>query len=142
MKLAQEDFNLFFRLHPALLVYANQQLNVVDGVPTLEKFMNSGLEKQVNVRNALYDNIALINSFVTENPFNFSSVELEIVAEWKHLVKGTFYLIRYLKRHAIFLDDKILPKAYGVTALTDTFEEILGKKLPIRLEAVLLPFKG
>jgi len=106
VKLAQEDLNLFFRLYPALLVYANQQLNVVDGVPTLEKFMNSGLEKQVNVRNALYDNIALINSFVTENPFNFSSVELEIVAEWKHLVKGTFYLLHYLKRHAIFLDDK------------------------------------
>jgi len=86
--------------------------------------------------------MALIDSFVKENPFNFSSHELEIVAGWRHLVKGTFYLFRYLKKHAIFLDDATPPRAYGVLALTDTFEELLGPVLPIRLEAVLLPFKG
>lgn len=142
MKLAQEDLNLFFKLYPALLVYANQQLKVVDSVPTREKFMNSRLEKQVKVRNALYDHMALIDSFVKENPFNFSAGELEIVAGWKHLVKGTFYLLRYLKRYAIFLDDRTPPRAYGVIALTNTFEEILSQELPIRLKAVLLPFKG
>ena len=142
MKLAQEDLNLFFKLHPALLFYANQQLKVVDGVPTLEKFMNSGVTKQVKVRNALYDHMALIDSFVKENPFNFSAGELKIVAGWKHLVKGTFYLLRYLRSYAIFLDNRSPPRAYGVLALTNTFEEVLSRELPIRLESVLLPFKG
>ena len=142
MKLAQEDSELFFKLHSALLVYANQQLKVVDGVKTLKGFMNSGIERQVKIRNALHDNMALIDSFVKANPFNFSSHELEIVSGWRHLVKGTFYLFRYLKKHAIFLDDATPPRAYGVLALTDTFEELLGPVLPIRLEAVLLPFKG
>ena len=142
VKLAQEDLELFIKLHTSLLVYANRQLKVVDGVQTLERFMNSRLEKQVKIRNALHDNIALIDPFVTENPFNLSADELEIVAGWRHLVKGTFYLLRHLKRHAIFLDDMAPPRAYGVLALTNTFEEILGSVLPIRLEAVLLPFKG
>lgn len=142
MKLAQEDLELFIKLHSALLVYANRQLKVVDGVKTLRGFMNSGIERQVKIRNALHDNMALIDSFVKENPFDFSVDELEIVAGWRHLVKGTFYLFRYLKKHAIFLVDSTPPRAYGVLALTDTFEELLGRVPPIRLEAVLLPFKG
>jgi len=81
VKLAQEDSELFFKLHSALLVYANQQLKVVDGVKTLRGgFMNSGIERQVKIRNALHDNMALIDFFVKANPFNFSSIELEIVA--------------------------------------------------------------
>lgn len=142
VKLAKRDLKLFLKLHLSLLFYANQQLGIVGGVPTLEKFMELPLERKLKVRNALYDHIALIDSFIAENLFNFSPGELEIVAGWKNLVKGTFYLLRYLKRYAIFLDDKAPPKAYGVVALSDTFEEILGSGLPIRLKAVLLPFKG
>lgn len=142
MKLAEEDVDLFLKLHPALLFYANQQLRIVDGVPTLEKFMELPLEKKVKIRDALYDRVSLIDSFVAENPFNFSPGELEIVAGWRNFVKRTFYLLRYLKRYAIFLEGETPPKAYGVVALTNTFEEILGPRLPIMLETVLLPFKG
>lgn len=142
VKLTKENVELFYKLHHALLFYANQHLRIVGGVPTLEKFMELPLEKKVKVRNALYGRIALIDSFAAENPFNFSPGELEIVAGWKNLVKGTFYLLRYLKRHAIFLDDETPSKAYGVVALNNTFEEILGPGLPIMLKAVLLPFKG
>ena len=142
VKLAQEDSELFFKLHSALLAYANRQLKVVNGVKTLRGFMNSGIERQMKIRNALHDNMVLIDSFVKENPFDFSVDELEIVAGWRHLLKGTFYLFSYLKKHAIFLVDSTPPRAYGVLALTETFEELLGRAPPIRLEAVLLPFKG
>lgn len=142
VRLAKEDAELFCKLHLALLFYANQRLRMVGGVPTFERFMELPLEGKLKVRNALYDHMALIDSFVAENPFNFSPVELEMVAGWKNLVKGTFYLLRYLKRYAVFLDVKDPPKAYGVVALTNTFEEILGSGLPILLKAVLLPFKG
>ena len=142
LKLGQEELELFLKLHPALLFYANQQLNLVDGTPTLSGFMKLRLENKMKVRDALYDHTSLIDSFIAENPFNFSAGELEIIAGWRHLVKGTFYLLRYHKRYAVFLDDTTPPRAYGVLALTDTFEEILGSVLPIRLEAVLLSFKG
>jgi len=47
-----------------------------------------------------------------------------------------------LKKHyTVFLSADKPPKAYGVLALTTTFEEIVGSYLPIMVEAVLLPFK-
>ena len=67
--------------------------------------------------------------------------ELEIVLNWKNLVKGTFYLYRYPKNYAIFLNANPASKAYGVLSLTDEFDKILASDLPIVLEAVLLPFK-
>lgn len=142
MKLAQKDLGLFFKLYSALLAYANRRLKVVDGVDTPERFMKAGREKQVKIRSALYDNLTLIDSFVRENPFDYSRDELDVVAGWRHLVKGTFYLLRYLKKYAIFLNDIEPARAYRVLALTNSFDEVLGLDPPIRLEAVLLPFKG
>jgi len=133
LKLSEEDLKLFFKLHPALFC-ANRQLKIVGGVPTLEKLMELPLERKLKIRNALYDRMALIDSFVAEKPFNFSAEELEVIAGWKNLVKETFYLLRYLKSYAIFLSVGTLPKAYGVVALTDTFQDMLGSRLPMMLE--------
>jgi hypothetical protein len=90
VKLDGEDIELFLKLHPAFLFYANQQLRIVGGAPTLKKFMELPLERKLKVRDALYDHAALIDSFVAENPFNFYPMEVEIIAGWKDLVKGTF----------------------------------------------------
>ena len=141
MRLSEIDLELFFKLYPALLFYTNQQLNVIEGATKLDKFKGLSLEEQVEVRDALFDKPSIMDSFVAENPFKFTQEELNIVSRWRHQVRGTFYLVRYLKRHAIFLDEKAT-RAYGVVALNDTFEEILGPELPVRLEALLLPFKG
>jgi hypothetical protein len=46
-----------------------------------------------------------------------------------------------LKNYAVFLADDP-PIAYGVVALTETFEEIIGPDLPMFVETVLLPFRG
>ena len=143
MKLSEEDVRLFYKLHPALLFYTNQQMKKSKDVSTLEKFMHLPVEEKAKIRNALCDKIDLIDSFIEENPFEFSAEELEIVQDWRNLVKGNFYLIRYLKKYAIFLDGSDHPYAYGVVALSDEFEKILGPPyLPIMLETVLLPFKG
>lgn len=141
MRLPEKDLELFFKLYPALLLYANQQLKVIEGATTPNTFKGLSLEEQVEVRDALFDKPSIINSFAAENPFKFTREELEIVSGWRHHVRGTFYLVRYLKRYAVFLDEKAT-RAYGVLALNDSFEEILGLELPIRLEAMLLPFKG
>lgn len=142
MKLSEEDVRLFYKLHPALLFHTNQQMKKIKDVPTLEKFMRLPLEKKVKIRSALCDKIDLIDSFIEENPFEFSAEELEIVRGWRDLIKGEFYLIRYLKKYAVFLDESDPPHAYGVVALSNEFEEILGPYLPIMLKTVLLPFKG
>ena len=125
----------------ALLYYANQQTEAAEDFPTLGDFLDSSLETKHRVRDALCENAHLIDSFVAESPFDLSAEELEIVRGWKPLARRNFVLIRYLKKFAVFLDESHA-HAYGVLALTDQFEEMLGSCLPIYLEAVLLPFRG
>jgi hypothetical protein len=141
-KLSEEDLALFYRLHPVLLLYANQQLKIIDKVSTVKELINLPLEKKVKIRDALYNRIDLIGSFVQENPLRFSADELGIVLSWRNFVRGKFYLLRYLKKYAIFLDTDSPPRAYGVLALTNSFDEVLSLDLPIMLETVLLPFRG
>jgi len=141
VRLHEKDRELFFKLYPALLLYANQRLKVIEGATTPEKFEELSLEEQMEVRDALCDNPSLIDLFAAENLSRFTQEEFETVSGWRHHVRGTFYLVRYLKRYAVFLDESAT-RAYGVVALSDSFEEILGPELPVRLEAVLLPFKG
>lgn len=140
MRVSEQDLEFFYKLHPALLLYANQELNIID-CSTTEDVIEMPPEEKIKIRDVLYDRISLIDSFVQENPFNFSSDELDIVLGWKHLIRGTFIIFRYLKKYAIFMSNDSPPKAYGVLALTDDFSDMLGSP-PIMVDAALLPFKG
>jgi hypothetical protein len=58
------------------------------------------------------------------------------------LLHGKFYILRELKKYTVFLTaDKKPPVAYGVVALSQPFEELIGPRLPVLTETVLLPFK-
>jgi len=142
MKLPKRDLRLYYRLHQALLFRVHQWMKKADAASTVGEFMCLPLDDKVEARNALCDNLEFIDRFVEENPFGFSAEELEIVGGWKNLVRGEFFLMRYLKKHAIFLSQARPFYAYGVLALGDTFEEMVGPQLPRYLAAVLLPFKG
>lgn len=109
---------------------------------SVDVFIELPAEEKIRVRDALYERLDLIDAFVNSNPLRFSDEELDIILSWKQLVTGTFQLFRYLKKYAIFLDDSSPMRAYGVLALMDNFEDILGHSLPIMLQAVLLPFRG
>ena len=72
-----------------------------------------------------------------ENPAELSADELAIVAGWKHAMVGQFYIFRYLSKYTIFLSSGGKPnKAYGVLALADPFEELVGPYLPRLIHAV------
>ncbi|MCD6479064.1 MAG: hypothetical protein J7L44_04230 [Candidatus Diapherotrites archaeon] len=141
MKLPKEDVELFYKLYHSLLIYVNRKFNVVDTTRYPENLRKWPLDKVNQLRGCLYEHPDMITSFVNENPFGFSEDELKIIESWKHFVKGKFCIFRYLKNYTIFLDLETPPKAYGVLALTGTFEEIVGPHLPILVDAVLLPFK-
>ncbi len=117
MKLSDGDAALFYKLHPALLSYANRRLEVLNGALGPEEIAGLPVEERMEVRDALYDDVGLIDSFVEENPFGFSPGELEIVSSWKHFLRGRFFLIKHLKKYSIFLDEESPPRAYGVLGL-------------------------
>lgn len=140
MQLSPEDAALFFKLMPALQVFANQQLQVIKKLEDVEQYKNISNEQRVKLRNAVYKEPEVITQFVHKNPFGFSSEELEIVLNWKNFIAGDFYIERILKKYAIFIGDN---KVYGVLALTEPFRHVLGgMPLPFYLKTVLLPFKG
>jgi hypothetical protein len=121
--------------------FANQQLHILPELNSPESYSALPAEMRVKMRTALTDRIELIDSFIAANPCNFNEEELRIVSSWRYQVAGKFFILRYLKSHAIFLVPDEPPVAYGVLALSDTFEELVGSELPIWTETVLLPFR-
>ena len=142
MKLSKDDVELFYRLYHSLLVYVNKKFEILEGLNSRDDIKKFTIDKVKMIRDRLYEHPELIDSFVADNPFNFSPEELKMVHSWKNFVKGRFLILRYLKDYTVFLNmDEKIPKAYGVLALVSTFEEMFGPYLPVMVEAVLLPFK-
>ena len=143
MYLDPHDLLLFYKLHQALMFFVNQQLHVVEKpLSRPEQFASLPPEERVKVRDALVANLDLIDAFVSENPLELSEAELEIVRSWKDLVAGKFYVYRCLTKYTIFLTAEEPVAAYGVLSLMDSFENLLGPRLPHLCKAVLLPFQG
>ena len=141
MLLSPDDVELFFKLHHSLMHFVNQRLGVVPDIASLEEFATLPPESRVKVRKALLDKMNLIESFVAENPENLSDDETDIILSWRHQVFGRFYAFRQLKKNMVFLSMDDPPVAYGVVALTDPFEYLIGPHLPMMTEALLIPFK-
>jgi hypothetical protein len=140
MKLSTEDASLFFELMWSLQVYVNRKLKILPDVTTLEAYSHLASSKKIAVRDALYDNIELIDTYIKDNPQNLSAEELAIVKGWKNFKRGNFFIERLLKKYAVFVGDD---NVYGVLALHDAFDEILPYgAIPYYAKAVLLPFKG
>ena len=140
MKLSTEDAALFFKLMWRLQFYVNQQHQILPDVGSVDDYVAVMQTERVQVRDVLWENPELIDAYVAENPHNLPDDELDIIRKWKRFVVGAFHIFRYLKKHAIFVGDD---QVYGVLALYDSLEEMLyGRRLPIMVQAVLLPFKG
>ena len=54
---------------------------------------------------------------------------------------GRFYVFRELKKYTVFLTTTDPAIAYGVLALSQPFEDLIGPYLPVLTQTVLLPFK-
>ena len=122
--------------------FVNQRLQVVPGdLSTPDDCVALSPEVRRKARNAFLGHTDLIQSFVDENPAHLPDDELAIVRSWRHLVHGKFYVFRELTKYTVFLSTDKHPVAYGVLALTQPFEELIGLQLPILTETVLLPFK-
>ncbi len=140
MQLTPDDAALFFKLMPALQVHANGRLHVIKDMETPEQYQKIKNEDRVKLRNVFYKTPEIIDDFVRENPFGFSSNELAIVSGWKNFVAGDFFIDRILKKYAVFIGNN---KVYGVLALTEPFQDVLrDMPLPAYVKTVLLPFKG
>ena len=141
MKLSKEETDLYYRLHWSLLFYVNQKYRVIEGLnePNLRQ---ENPQKVMELYGKLFSNLGLIDSFATENPFNFNHEELDIIKSWKKYVKDRFLIVAHLKDYSVFMTTGKDQKAYGVLGLTDKIEDVVPPLMPLYLETILFPFKG
>src|SRR5215472_8644132 len=143
MLLAPQVLELFFKLHRALMFFVNQRLRVLpDDVASPDAFSSLSPQVRLKVRDAFLKHTDLIQQFAEENPARLSDDELAIVRSWRYLVHGKFYVFRQLKKYMVFLSTDQRPVAYGVLALSQPIEDLIGPYLPVLTQTVLLPFKG
>ena len=140
MILSENDAKLFYRLMWPLQFFVNQRLELILNCPTLEAYQNLKAEQKLKVRDALYENIKLVDEFVKENPEGFNDEELQIIQSWRKFVAGEFFIERYLAKHAILIKGQTV---YAVLGLFDPLEiSIARQRLPTYIKTVLLPFRG
>ncbi len=142
MVLSDSDRALFYRLNWHLLFYASRELEFLPR-PGSPADIEHGPDKDwMRLRDGLYEHPNLFDRFTDSNPDGFPPDELAIVRSWRGFKRGEFFVWRYLKKYTVFLDDSEPGRAYGVLALNKPFQFMLGSRLPVAIEAVLLPFKN
>jgi len=141
MKLGKEDADLFHRLYWSLLFYVNRKHPVIEDLDEPDLMYD-----RPEALNELHDKVCndpgLIDSFVSENPFDFNDCELGIVKSWKSFIKGRFLIVAHLKKYSVFMTVEGEQKVYGVLGLHDEIEDVLPPLMPMFVETTLLPFKG
>ena len=140
MKLSEQDSTLFFKLMCNLHFYANRKLKIYPEVQSFDDYVGLDQEQKIKLRNALFDNVKTIDSFVRDNPNNYSREELHIVSSWTSFIRDHFFIERILKKYNIFIRNN---EVYAVSALTQGIDEVSSYyNLPLYVNTVLLPFKG
>ena len=141
MKLAPADVQLFFELMLPLQWYVSQQAKLLPDIKTFEAYTDSSMDEKIIVRDYLFDHPELIDKFIQDNPDNLEAEKLSIIATWKNFIRGDFFIERLLKKYSIFIDDK--ESVYAVLGLMEGLDAFMDKRdLPVRVQTILLPFKG
>ena len=141
MKLGKEKADLFYRLYWSLLFYVNRKYPIIEDLDEPD-LMYESPEAVNELHEKVCNDPGLIDSFVSENPFNFNDEELGTIKSWKNFVKGRFLIVAHLKKYSVFMITEGEQKVYGVLGLYDAIEDIMPPLMPLFVETTLLPFKG
>lgn len=143
MRVSIEAADRFIGLYMRLLHYAGQQRETIPLDMSFEKFLAQPTQVKVACREAIYEPAPLLDDFMMAYDSSLSIEDQKVVIAWTRYVKSTFLVLRHLKKHTIFLESTSPPNAYGVLGLTTDLEELLPAwRLPIGIQAVLLPYEG
>lgn len=141
MILPPVDGKLFFELMWKLQYYVNQQRGLHKDISSLEEYASLTAEKKLKARDELWKDTKLIEAYVRKNPDALPTAELQIIHKWKDFIKGSFFILRHLKKGSIFISND--NQVYAVQGIQDPLDELIPSYvLPQMVEAVLLPFKG
>src|SRR6266550_2922873 len=130
MLLSPKQTERFYRIWFPLLHYVNEQRQLGSTFPATYGEATPPLADVLPLRNALWADDELLETFISLNPAGLSPADLQLVASW-----------RYREKNTVFLTESSPTRAYGVLGLASPLEEITGGQSPLRVQAVLLPFE-
>ncbi len=137
--LTEQEAKLFHKLMDSLLFYANKRLNIIKNCNSIDEFHKNDIEKTVPIRKKVFSDSNIIDEYIKENPDKLSNEEAQILASWKKSLEGEFYLVKYEKDYALFLNSKE-QKVYGVKGIFDSFNEKFDGYSPIMIKIRLIQF--
>lgn len=137
MKLAPEETRQFYAAWYPLLNWVNEQRQVLSGAPPISWDHFTPPQQLVAIRDALWADDSLRQTFVAENPAGLSKELLDLVASWRVRQVGTFTVWKHYKKHTVFFSED--DQAFAVLGLQSDLEDIVPQP-PCYVSAVLLPF--
>ena len=95
------------------------------------------------IRDKLWSDRQLIDSYVQRNPNHLSDADLAILMGWKNAIADSFTVLHHLKSGSIFIPMSFTDAAYIVSGIYSPWDEMLrGAPLPQVIDAVLIPFEN
>lgn len=142
MQLDPSQVSRFYEIWFPLLRFVNSQRKLLND-SRLKGAWNPA--DAAILRDALWTDDKLLDSFVQRNPANLSEDDLGIVRSWRRRVAGTFLIVKHLKKYSVFVSndtaDSGQSKVYGVLGLSSPLDETMFE-LPCMVDTVLIPFEG
>ena len=139
MRLKEKEYQQFLNVNQSLVLYAGKKKKIIAASVSLSEYQQTMDGKTgLACANAFYDNPRILKDFIKENPDGLNEDDLVVAQGFEHFVRGQFFVCKYLKDYAIFIQDKY---AFGVLALSDPFQAFFGNRIPTVIETVLLPYK-
>jgi len=135
------NVDCFYAIWRELLFFTNTELRLVPDVPTAAKITQLPTAEVGKIHQAVWKSNQLRGDFIERNPANLSGEDSLTVAHWNHRRTGKFFLLRHLKSHSIFIDDRSPAQVYAVHGLYSPLAEVSSPYLPVLVEVVLLPFE-
>jgi hypothetical protein len=142
MMLTPRGVQRFYAIWFPLLSFVSRRTGLVPGFPATYGEGSVSVNDAATLRDRLWDEDSLREAFIAENPAGLAADDLALVKSWDARVRGTFYVLRQLKKHAVFIPERGEALAFGVLGLASSIEEVIPMPPPCMVEATLLPFEG
>lgn len=143
MTLTPEQALHFYQIWIPLLDYVNQKHRVDQSLIGMTSPEGLPIVSIKKIRDKLWSNRQLIDSYVQHNPNHLSDADLSILMGWKNAIADSFIVLRHLKSGSIFIPMSFTDAAYIVSGIYSPWDEMLrGAPLPQVIDAVLVPFEN
>ena len=123
MPLTSSQVERFYDIWFPLLRFVNREKGVINQKLLASNSFNP--EDAAVVRDALWSDVSLLESFINENDTTLSDADIALVRSWRFKKSGTFIIAKHLKNSSIFVSgensDNEVPDVYSVVGLVSPF---------------------